>query len=297
MHENDLQMRDIVATAAGRGARGSAVTADRIAAKRLLVLQRALVLACVNATVLDGLALADSDPGRPLLRTACVGLLVWAVNASAFVLVPRLATVHTGPRRWRRGPGRTVAVGLSAAGLVLLAADAPASGILFAALLTPAGMATLLDDWPGAAAALALVSGGLAVAVLEPGGPALSSAVSDAVPALCLIAGGLVPVKYALRTMQDSPSLVAGWRGDGARPRNPGPLPGQGPPPTSPVLEDVAELVRMGRSYRQIAAELDLTVHQAEYLTGKLRDRHGVASKKALRERLNEPLAPLGKAP
>ncbi len=299
-------------------------TAARIAAKRLVVVRRALTLACLNAAVLETVALADSAGGLKLLRTVCVCLFVSVVNVAAVAASPRVVPVDVDPHAPPSGvrTGRVVVAGLSVAGLILLAADPPASGVLFVALLTPAEVAALLDDWPAAALGTALVALGLVVAAGETGGPTLSGAFSDVVASLAVIAALLWPARCALRSMRESPDLVAGWRQLVAAPRAPHPLTNREARAVNTeilgrlirqgltdeqidaihprdrgqiakereliaTLNDVAELVRMDRSCRAIADELGMTVHRAEYLTNRLRAHFGVADKRALREHLN----------
>lgn len=177
---------DDVASAAGGGRRS------------LLVLRMILALACLNALVISLIALAASSGTLSTVRTALAGGAAVALSVVPLLSAPRIVYEQmTDETRWRRAP---LFGALSAA---VLLADAPASEVLFAALLTPVGVCVLVGDWWGACLCAVLLAGGLGGAVLQPDGPtSIETTLSNLIPVTVVIAGGLVPVKFAQSVMR-----------------------------------------------------------------------------------------------
>jgi DNA-binding NarL/FixJ family response regulator len=274
----------------------------------------ALRLAAANATVLAVIAAVVSRPGVDLLRAVVVGVVAVAASLVALVYAQDLARSGAPPRDCRR-----LVAWLTLLGVCALAAYPPGAGVLFAAFLTPVGTAALLGDWVAAAAATAALTVGLGAAVALPGGPGSSNAFSDAMPALAVIFGAVLPIRYALETIERSPEIVRELRG---------------PAPKRPVsntqsraLNDellrqmiahrltvdeivathprdrgqiertiaqvdcelaVIDLVREGRTQREIADILGLTQNQVEYCEAQLRLRYRVRKRATLRLALQE---------
>lgn len=293
---------------------------ERVADKRLLVMRRVLVLFCVNAVLLDGLAVTGRGGRLGLLPTASVFVGVLVVNFAALIAAPVVsASAASDPAA--RTASRAVVLALSVLSAVLLAVDPPATSALKAALLTPIALAALSDDPPAIAGAAALVALGLAAAIAAPQGPPVAEIV-DFLPQLWgVVAIAVVPATFALAALRHGPELVSAWRdSDRVRP-GPTPLPRTQaraentrslhrmisaglsdeeierlhPRSAAQIaherellerLADVAELLRIGRSYEEIATELGLTADQVRYATRKLSERYGAADKRSLRHLL-----------
>jgi hypothetical protein len=277
-----------------------------IAARRARVLRYALRLAALNALGLGCVAVATAGPGVETLKAALAGLAALGAALVALVRAPTLAA-HNGSN------ARRLVLGLAVIGDAVMIGDASSASTLCAALLTPVGVAALLDDWVGAAAATGLLSLGLALAVAQPMGPAIAEAFSDALPALAIVAGGILPIRFALLTIRRSPQILAEIDGIASvaapsrltntesrannerslremiahgltveeivavHPRSQEQI--QSTFEAVAVEREVAARISQGRTYRKIADELDLTANQVEYITkSKLQPLFGADS-------------------
>ncbi len=278
------------------------------------MLRYALRLAALNALALGCVAVFTAGPGVDTAKAGVAGLVALGASLVALVRAPALAA--------QGSDGRHLVLGLALVGDAVLIGDANSAGALFAALLTPVGVAALLDDWFAAAAATALLSLGLALAVAQPAGPATAEAVSDALPALAIVAGGILPIRYALLTIKRSPQILAETGGaalaEARRPTNTESRTSnerslrqmiahgltvdeiaivhprsreqvEHAVEAAAVEREVAARIRLGRTYREIAEELEITVNQAEHITkSKLQPLYGASSKSELRAKLRD---------
>jgi DNA-binding CsgD family transcriptional regulator len=286
-----------------------------VSRRRELVMRYALRGAAANAVVLAVIAAAAARPGFDLVRVSLVGVVGIGASLAALVYAQRLARIGGPPRACRRLVGWLTLLGACA-----LAADAPGAGVLFAAFLTPVGVAALLGDWVAAGAATVALTAALAGAVALPGGPPLSNAFSDGAPALAVVFGAALPIWYALDTINRSPDIVRELRGP-----DPEPLVFAPTNTESRALNDeslqqmfdqgltvdeivarhprsreqieramaltdreraVADLVRAGRTSREIAEILGLTQNQVDYSEKQLRGRYKARNRAALRNAL-----------
>lgn len=287
-----------------------------IATRRALVLRYALRLAALNALALAWVAAATARPGVATLGAVLAGLVALGASLVALVRAPTFAARPTSD-------ARRLVLGLTIVGDAVLISDASSASVLFAALLTPIGIAALLDDWVAAAAAAGLLSLGLAAAVAQPAGPTTAEAFSDALPALAIVAGGILPIRYALLTIRRSPQILTGMSGaaivaapsrltntesrannerslremiargltideiDAVHPRSRDRI--QDAFEAAAAEHEVAARIRLGRTYKEIANELSMTTSQIEYITKtKLQPLYGTQSKPELRAKLRD---------
>lgn len=299
---------------------------ERIADKRLLVIRRVLMLFCINAVLLDTVAFSGGGNRLGLPATACVFLGVLGVSFAALVAAPVVGASTTGDARARTA-SRALVLALSMLSALLLAVDPPATAALKGALLTPIAVAALSDDPLAIAGAALLVALGLAAAIAAPQGPPVANIVDFLPQVWGIVAIAVVPAAFALATLRRGPELISAWRSPG--PSGPEPLPlsrAQARAENTRALQqmiaaglsdaeidrlhprsaaqiarerellerlaDVAELLRLGRSYEEIATELDLTADQVRYATRKLAERYGAADKRSLRDLLRTLQAP-----
>ncbi len=274
--------------------------AERIAAKRLVVMRRALLISMINAIVSGALTLVLGAPGLQRVPAAAMYLAVVTVGFGAVVAAPRFtAAAKDGPTSATRGAIIALAL-FCATALVLYP---PASAIAFTAAGPPLILAILVDDRVALTLSAALVGTAVAVAAGAPDGPPTPIAVTYVPSMLGTMMMALLPITYAFAVTRESPSRVAAWRsGSGSRPLPLGSAEAHGERVGGERLEgsraqigrerrqqmaDVAELIRAGRSYGEIGAALGLTVHQVEYVARRLMRERGVATKGALRMELN----------
>jgi hypothetical protein len=289
---------------------------EAIATRRALVLRYALRLAALNALALGWVAVATAGPGVETLKAALAGLVALGASLVALVRAPTFAARHGSD-------ARRLVLGLAIVGDAVLIGDASSASALFAAVLTPVGVAALLDDWVAAAAATGLLSLGLALAVAQSEGPAIAEAFSDALPALAIVAGGILPIRYALLTIKRSPQILAetGGAAIAAAPSRPTNTESrannerslremiahgltveeiaavhprrrdkiQSTFEAAAVEREVAARIRLGRTYKEIANELSMTANQVEHITkSKLQPLYGADSKSELRAKLRD---------
>jgi DNA-binding NarL/FixJ family response regulator len=171
--------------------------------RSLVVLRLILLLALLYGCGLAVVAVSSSPPGEEL-RTVISAAGVLAIDVVLLWTAKDIVVRQTKDRRWSR------AIPFGLVSCALLAIGPSSAEILIAVSFTPVGVCVLVEDLRGAAWAIALCSVGLGVAALQPHGPSsLGPAVSDVIPALAVMAGGLLPVRYAKRTVEGAGAEVA----------------------------------------------------------------------------------------
>ncbi len=171
----------------------------RRAALRLL-----LTVAALNAAVLSAVALLASG------AQAVASTSLAAAVALVLALWPRLQA-HRLEQHLSRAPWLPAAA--AALGGLTLALNPSVSSTLFPAFLTPVGVCVLFGYWRHALVAAALLIGGYFTASIEPRvHGSLEAALSDVLPALAMIAGGLLPARIAFSTIQTRNDTVETWR-------------------------------------------------------------------------------------
>lgn len=241
-------------------------------------LRHLLVVAFLNAVVLAAVAILTDGSGR--VRPACAGLAAIAIGGWPLARRERLAS-DLERVLWLALVGAAI-------GAFALAIDPDSRSTLFAAFLTPVGVCVLYGHWRRAVLAAAIVIGGYVVASAQVGDEAsLESAISDTLPAVAVILGGLFPVRLALSTLDGRAESVAKWRAAASRTPAERTL---GRPGISRE-HDAAILagVRDGRSDKAIAFELGMgkASWRVRYRRRRLESEHGVRDRRELAKLLH----------
>ncbi|MEA2373927.1 MAG: hypothetical protein QOD53_390 [Thermoleophilaceae bacterium] len=276
---------------AGRGgrtawnsARMGAADRSVVAQMRRAALRLLLNVAALNAAVLSAVALLTSGAGA-VARTLSAGAV-----ACAIALWPRLHAdrleEHLSRAPW--SPAAAAALG----GLVL-ALSPNVRGTLFPAFLTPVGVCVLFAYWRQALAAAALVIGGyVAGSVAARVHGSAEATLSDVLPALAMIAGGLLPARIAFSTIQGRADAVARWRAaQGGAGRKSG-RSGSSRQHDSAILAGVLA----GKSDKAMAVELGLgkASWRVRDRRQRLQREHGAGNRRELASLLHRSRSPGG---
>lgn len=237
-----------------------------------------LAVAFANACLLSSIALLTKAASSPVQTVIAVGV------ALALAAVPLLRGVRFAEdlsrARWLPLAGGL----LGAAALIA----APLSrSILFAAFLTPVGVAVLADDRDAALWTTGVLMVGYLIGAAEPAAhSSLGVALGDVAPSFALIVGGLVPAALANSTIEARAARVLEWRERADTlpiRRKPG-RPGIAREHDTAILHGVLE----GTSSRVIAAQIGSTTTRVRDRILVLAHERGVRTRRELGKLLAE---------
>ena len=248
-------------------ARSSTQTAAEPADRMMLrALRGILWITVANAVALSTLALLNPPRGQAMLRTSAVCVVAIVLSGSTLAIANKLGGYI------ERLPWLPLLPASIGGGMLALAPTA--SGIMFAAFLTPVGVCALAGyRWRSTFTVLVLALGYF-VALHEPGGRASTElAVSDMLPSLAVVFGAITPIRYWLELDKGVAGQIEKFRSEAeeltGRPaplglpprpetaRRPALLLGESREPATPEAEAPAQRGRIKGQRPAYSVELD----------------------------------------